>query len=117
MYRTGLSWPSLTEPWEMIHLNKFFRAAIGALIGVLVIPVFFGSFIFFVGGRDPLPIFAELASEPFFLFIFLGFGAFGFIFGLAGIGSNSNAGGGDGGGSFWDGGGGGDGGGGDGGGG
>jgi len=49
--------------------KKVTGAVIGGLIGVLVIPVFFGGFIYFVGERNPLPILAALAVQPIFLII------------------------------------------------
>jgi hypothetical protein len=81
--------------------KKVTGAVIGGLIGVLVIPVFFGGFIYFVGERNPLPILAALAVQPIFLIIGAGFGLFG-----AFIGANPGRGKGDGtgGGGFFDGG-------------
>lgn len=92
--------------------KKLTGALIGGLIGILVIPVFFGLFILFVGERNPLPILMAMAVQPIFLVIAAGFGLFGAFMGAS---PGAGKGDGSGGGGFFDGGG--DGGGGDGGGG
>ncbi|WP_300554543.1 hypothetical protein [Maricaulis sp.] len=85
-------------------IKKPVGALIGGAIGVLVIPVFFGLFIYFVADRNPLPILMSLAAQPFVLVIAASFGLFGaFIGGNPGSGKGDGSGGGgfiDGGGDF-----------------
>ena len=81
-------------------IKKPIGAVIGGAIGVLMIPVFFGLFIYFAADRNPLPILMAMAAQPFILVIAAGFGLFG-----AFIGGNPGSGKGDGtGGGFFDGG-------------
>jgi|GEM_PF-7039789 len=67
-------------------MNKYVRGAIGGVVGALIPPVFFGGFIYFAAGRDPLPIFAELAGSPVFLIIYVVIIGFGFAQGFGGPG-------------------------------